>query len=85
MCSYGLGQQYNDHWDWFDAKTLEVDTQGNTQRVATVLMFLSEVEEGGETVFPLKSVWADAEAAKASADFSAVRSGFAQRGALTPS
>ena len=21
--SYGIGQQYNDHWDWFDAKTLE--------------------------------------------------------------
>jgi len=22
-CSYGIGQQYNDHWDWFDAKTLQ--------------------------------------------------------------
>jgi hypothetical protein len=23
-CRYGIGQQYNDHWDWFDQKTLDV-------------------------------------------------------------
>lgn len=57
------------------AMCMQVDTQGNTQRVATVLMFLSEVEEGGETVFPLKSTWADPEVKKASASFSAVRQG----------
>ena len=51
----------------------QVDLQGNTQRVATVLMFLSEVEEGGETVFPLKSKWADPEAEKASANYSQAR------------
>ena len=56
-----------------DAWRVQVDPQGNTQRVATVLMFLSEVEEGGETVFPLKSKWADPEAEKASANFSQAR------------
>ena len=56
-----------------DAWRVQVDPQGNTQRVATVLMFLSEVEEGGETVFPLKSKWADPEAEKAAANFSQAR------------
>ena len=51
----------------------QVDPQGNTQRVATVLMFLSEVEEGGETVFPLKSKWADPAAEKSAANFSQAR------------
>ena len=36
-------------------------------------MFLSEVEEGGETVFPLKATWADPQAEKAAAGFSQVR------------
>ena len=63
---------------------VQVDTQGNTQRVATVLMFLSEVEEGGETVFPLKSTWADPEAKKASASFSAVRQGLLRLAAYRP-
>jgi len=39
---------------------LQKDKNHNSQRIATVLMFLSEVEEGGETVFPDPSAkWAN--------------------------
>ncbi len=47
-----------------------MDPLKNSQRVATVLMFLSEVEEGGETVFPMKSEWADSASAALAANFS---------------
>jgi hypothetical protein len=42
------------------------------QRVATILMYLSDVEEGGETVFPLTQAWLHPERAKAH-DWSKVR------------
>ncbi|PNX99823.1 prolyl 4-hydroxylase subunit alpha-1-like protein, partial [Trifolium pratense] len=44
---YGVGEKYEPHYDYFlDA----FNTKNGGQRVATVLM--SDVEEGGETVFP---------------------------------
>ncbi|XP_073156261.1 probable prolyl 4-hydroxylase 6 [Henckelia pumila] len=47
---YGIGQKYEPHVDYlYDNNDLEVAT-GN--RVATVLMYMSDVEKGGETVFP---------------------------------
>ena len=66
---YGVGQKYADHADFFDKSSLADDPNGNTQRVATVLMFLSSLEEGegGETVFPYLSEWASPEQAKAAA------------------
>ncbi|KAK2446553.1 putative prolyl 4-hydroxylase [Trifolium repens] len=46
---YGVGEKYEPHYDYFlDA----FNTKNGGQRVATVLMYLSDVEEGGETVFP---------------------------------
>ncbi|XP_026455965.1 probable prolyl 4-hydroxylase 3 [Papaver somniferum] len=46
---YEVGQKYEPHYDYFlDA----FNTKNGGQRIATVLMYLSDVEEGGETVFP---------------------------------
>ncbi|XP_051115445.1 probable prolyl 4-hydroxylase 10 isoform X2 [Andrographis paniculata] len=46
---YEVGQKYEPHYDYFSD---EFNTQNGGQRIATVLMYLSDVEEGGETVFP---------------------------------
>ncbi|XP_020232882.1 probable prolyl 4-hydroxylase 10 [Cajanus cajan] len=46
---YEVGQKYEPHFDYFmDA----FNTKNGGQRIATMLMYLSDVEEGGETVFP---------------------------------
>ncbi|XP_072955504.1 probable prolyl 4-hydroxylase 3 [Typha angustifolia] len=46
---YEVGQKYEPHYDYF---LDEYNTKNGGQRIATVLMYLSDVEEGGETVFP---------------------------------
>ncbi|XP_042016704.1 probable prolyl 4-hydroxylase 3 isoform X2 [Salvia splendens] len=46
---YKVGQKYNPHFDYF---VDEFNTRNGGQRIATLLMYLSDVEEGGETVFP---------------------------------
>ncbi|WRX09059.1 Oxoglutarate/iron-dependent dioxygenase - like 7 [Theobroma cacao] len=46
---YEVGQKYEPHYDYFMD---EFNTKNGGQRIATVLMYLSDVEEGGETVFP---------------------------------
>ncbi|KAL1540688.1 procollagen-proline 4-dioxygenase [Salvia divinorum] len=46
---YEEGQKYEPHYDYF---LDEYNTRNGGQRIATVLMYLSDVEEGGETVFP---------------------------------
>ncbi|XP_012829596.1 PREDICTED: probable prolyl 4-hydroxylase 3 isoform X2 [Erythranthe guttata] len=47
---YEVGQKYEPHYDYF---LDEFHTKNGDQRVATLLMYLSDVEEGGETVFPV--------------------------------
>ncbi|XP_010272176.2 PREDICTED: probable prolyl 4-hydroxylase 7 [Nelumbo nucifera] len=46
---YELGQKYEPHFDYFHDK---VNQEMGGHRVATVLMYLSNVSKGGETVFP---------------------------------
>ncbi|KAJ7564828.1 hypothetical protein O6H91_02G035500 [Diphasiastrum complanatum] len=46
---YELGQKYNCHYDYFDP--IEYGPQ-KSQRMASFLLYLSDVEEGGETMFP---------------------------------
>ncbi|KAL8245765.1 hypothetical protein R6Q59_006981 [Mikania micrantha] len=46
---YEEGQKYEPHFDYF---LDEFNTKNGGQRIATVLMYLSDVEEGGETTFP---------------------------------
>lgn len=54
LLHYEKGNEYRPHFDWFDpaqpgpARHLE---RGG-QRVATVIMYLSDVEQGGATTFP---------------------------------
>jgi len=50
---YQAGQKYEPHFDYFND---EFNTKNGGQRIATVLMYLSDVEEGGETVFPSAKV-----------------------------
>ncbi|ONK64023.1 uncharacterized protein A4U43_C07F21310 [Asparagus officinalis] len=50
---YEVGQKYEPHFDYF---LDEFNTKNGGQRIATVLMYLSDVEEGGETIFPSANV-----------------------------
>lgn len=42
-------EEYKPHFDYFHD---QINTQNGGQRIATMLMYLSDVGEGGETVFP---------------------------------
>lgn len=48
---YVDGQKYDPHTDYFHDK-VNSDPSNGGQRIATVLMYLTTPEEGGETVFP---------------------------------
>ncbi|KAL5561346.1 hypothetical protein UlMin_031093 [Ulmus minor] len=49
---YQIGQKYDCHYDSFDPE--EYGPQSN-QRIASFLLYLSDVEKGGETMFPLEN------------------------------
>ncbi|KAL3525621.1 hypothetical protein ACH5RR_013993 [Cinchona calisaya] len=49
---YEIGQRYHSHYDAFNPA--EYGAQ-KSQRVASFLLYLSDVEEGGETMFPFEN------------------------------
>ncbi|XP_068324422.1 probable prolyl 4-hydroxylase 9 isoform X3 [Pyrus communis] len=49
---YEIGQKYDSHYDAFNP--MEYGQQ-KSQRFASFLLFLSNVEEGGETMFPFEN------------------------------
>ena len=51
---YATGQQFAPHYDYLDPTRTEVRTAG--QRVATFLIYLNDVVQGGETDFPLLNI-----------------------------
>ena len=54
ILKYTPGQEYKPHYDYFDREFVEKNRYktGWGQRVGTVLLYLNEVEEGGQTIFP---------------------------------
>ncbi|XP_037812163.1 prolyl 4-hydroxylase subunit alpha-2-like [Lucilia sericata] len=52
VVNYGLGGHYEEHYDFFNATDSPTKVLELGDRIATVLFYLSDVEQGGATVFP---------------------------------
>ncbi|XP_063406558.1 prolyl 4-hydroxylase subunit alpha-2-like isoform X1 [Mytilus trossulus] len=52
IVNYGIGGEFQPHFDWLDETLLSGDLQTKTNRVLTIILYLSDVEVGGSTVFP---------------------------------
>lgn len=50
---YSVGQEFVLHCDFLDPQAMHDEIERNGQRVATVLIYLNEDFEGGETSFPV--------------------------------
>ena len=50
---YHEGEFFNDHTDYFDSQTLDVDSTVSGQRTWTSMIYLNDVPEGGHTEFPI--------------------------------
>jgi prolyl 4-hydroxylase len=74
---YGVGAEYQPHFDYFDPKTpggwIEFNRGG--QRVATFMVYLHTTESGGETIFPKAKLKIAPQKGKAVLFYSVDRSG----------
>uniref|UniRef100_A0A1A9WN31 procollagen-proline 4-dioxygenase n=1 Tax=Glossina brevipalpis TaxID=37001 RepID=A0A1A9WN31_9MUSC len=54
IMNYGLGGHFGEHYDFFNLteNTYFTDTYSQGDRIVTVLFYMSDVEQGGNTVFP---------------------------------
>jgi prolyl 4-hydroxylase len=52
LLHYDAGQRFNAHYDWLK---LADDDKTTSQRVLTILLYLNDVDDGGETIFPSTS------------------------------
>ncbi|MCP1124462.1 2OG-Fe(II) oxygenase [Bacillus sp. 3103sda1] len=52
ILKYTVGQEYKAHYDFF----AENSAAANNNRISTLVMYLNDVEEGGETFFPKLNV-----------------------------
>ena len=50
ILNYKIDDQYKAHFDYFPEQQVDLDKGG--QRVSTLVMYLNDVEQGGETSFP---------------------------------
>lgn len=58
LLNYGIGAEFTPHFDYFerDYPGHAVHFEQGGQRVATLIMYLNTVEEGGETIFPKANI-----------------------------
>jgi prolyl 4-hydroxylase len=54
ILNYAVGAEYQPHYDFFlpESSGSAIHVQKGGQRVITIVMYLNDVEEGGETIFP---------------------------------
>ncbi|XP_061396375.1 prolyl 4-hydroxylase subunit alpha-2-like [Musca vetustissima] len=52
VANYGLGGHYDGHYDFFNVSDSTEVVRLHGDRIATVLFYMSNVEQGGATVFP---------------------------------
>lgn len=53
LLRYCVGEEFTDHCDFLDPDTVPAEIEARGQRAATVLVYLNDDYEGGETSFPL--------------------------------
>ncbi|XP_036322728.1 prolyl 4-hydroxylase subunit alpha-1 [Rhagoletis pomonella] len=59
VANYGVGGQYDPHFDFFGPKTDAPNASLVEDRIATNMFYLSDVDQGGYTVFPRLNVYSE--------------------------
>jgi prolyl 4-hydroxylase len=77
MLYYGVGAEYQPHFDYFDPRTNggRQQLERGGQRVATFMVYLNTVEAGGETIYPKINLKITPEKGKAVLFYNVTQSG----------